>query len=116
MGNIASSSAESADIHSPNGFSTRTHRSHQYHRTLLFHATETQTKYLRVFSTQSIESKIAKLKNGLPGPDGISPLFLKKCSKHVVYPVSQIMKKAFLESKLRSAWKTASVTPILKKK
>lgn len=68
------------------------------------------------FSPETIWNKISGLSvNAAPGPDGLSPGFLKRYGEVLCKPLSLIMSASFLQSKLPKAWKTASVTPIFKK-
>ena len=60
--------------------------------------------------------KISKLKsNSAPGPDGITPRFLKDHSDILSIPMSIIFNKSMYTSTVPKDWKDANVTPILKK-
>ena len=60
--------------------------------------------------------KISKLKsNSAPGPDGITPRFLKDHSDILSIPMSIIFNKSMYTSTDPKDWKDANVTPILKK-
>ncbi|KAJ3640529.1 hypothetical protein Zmor_003822 [Zophobas morio] len=50
-----------------------------------------------------------------PGPDGLSPLILKKCASWIVGPLSHIMTLSFQNSVLPPIWLQALITPIYKK-
>ena len=49
-----------------------------------------------------------------PGPDGISPFLLKKCTEQVIYPLVLLFRKSLQEGQLPEQWKKASVVPIFK--
>jgi hypothetical protein len=69
-----------------------------------------------VFSPLKVKTKLEKLnKNKSPGPDGIHPLILNKCSESLCFPLSVIFKKSFEASAVPSAWKYANVSPLFKK-
>ena len=69
-----------------------------------------------MFFLLSVIYKIGKLKtNSSPGPDGISPGFLKDYASVLPYPLSIIYNKSMYSGSVPSDWKDANVTPIYKK-
>ena len=53
--------------------------------------------------------------NKTPGPDKISPRFLKDASNVLVKPLMISFNKTLLAGKVPHEWKLANVTPIFKK-
>lgn len=49
------------------------------------------------------------------GPDGIPPLFIKKCARHLTLPLTLIFNKSLASSLFPTVWKRAKVVPIFKK-
>lgn len=49
------------------------------------------------------------------GPDGIPPLFLKKCAKYLAEPLTYIYNKSLCLGCFPAKWKKARVTPVHKK-
>lgn len=49
-----------------------------------------------------------------PGPDGISPLFLKNCASSLAEPLHLIFTKSLMAGIFPSNWKTSSLTAIFK--
>ena len=52
--------------------------------------------------------------NSSPGPDGIPPIFYRKCAANFATPVSCILNKSFFEGIVLEEWKLANVIPIFK--
>ena len=68
------------------------------------------------FTVRLVQEKISKLKsNSAPGPDGITPRFLKDHSDILSIPLSIIFNKSMYTSTVPKDWKDANVTPIFKK-
>ena len=53
-------------------------------------------------------------RNGSPGPENIHPIFIRKCSTNLAYPLLLLFKLSISEGKLPSAWKHALITPLYK--
>lgn len=69
-----------------------------------------------LFTEQDVYDKILKLKiNSAPGPDGISPRFLKDHIDILALPLSVIFNKSMYHGVVPKDWKVANVTPIFKK-
>ena len=67
-------------------------------------------------SAEIVEKKIKKLKtHSAPGPDGIHATLLKKCSKEISEPLSEIFQKSMEEGKLPDDFKRTNITPLFKK-
>ncbi|XP_045448929.1 uncharacterized protein LOC123657427 [Melitaea cinxia] len=49
------------------------------------------------------------------GPDGIPPIFIKKCHKYLTLPLKIILDKSLESSTFPDAWKAANILPIFKK-
>ncbi|CAM1329914.1 Uncharacterised protein r2_g3902 [Pycnogonum litorale] len=65
---------------------------------------------------ETVQKQLASLKESkAPGPDGISPRILSKLSDVLALPITIIFKKSMEEGKIPDEWRTANVTPILKK-
>lgn len=68
------------------------------------------------FTTTQIHRAIKKLKaNSSGGPDGIPPIFYKRCSSAIVYPLSLLFTLSFNNSFIPPEWHHSYVTPIYKK-
>jgi len=50
-----------------------------------------------------------------PGPDGIHPLVLKRCTEVLATPLSIIFQKSYTDGKIPNDWKLANISPIHKK-
>ena len=50
-----------------------------------------------------------------PGPDGLSPLVLKKASPALGYPLSVLFNRSMNAVRVLSDWKQTLITPIFKK-
>ena len=50
-----------------------------------------------------------------PGPDGVSPHFLKKCAEQLTWPLTFIFRQCLQHGVWPSQWKEARVTPVHKK-
>lgn len=73
------------------------------------------TLHLIQFSQNDIEQIFLNLEiNKSCGPDGISPLFIKRCAHALAYPLSLIYNKSLRTGIFPSYWKLAYVTPIFK--
>ena len=67
-------------------------------------------------SVEGVESRLLSLdSNTAMGPDGIHPLVLKNCAKHLARPLSTIFKRSLGEGLVPKAWKRSVVIPIFKK-
>ncbi|KAG5880848.1 hypothetical protein JTB14_034257 [Gonioctena quinquepunctata] len=53
--------------------------------------------------------------NKSPGPDELTPTFLKECSFSLSYPLSLIMPQSFDTATLSRKWKIAVIKPIYEK-
>ena len=63
-----------------------------------------------------VESKLSKLDtNKATGPDGVSPLFLKKCAAVLAEPLSIIYNRCFETGTWPTSWKCSHVVPVHKK-
>ena len=67
------------------------------------------------FSLGSVKKKLAALKNGASGPDGISPKFLKEYADELAPALTMIFNKSMEEGLVPEDWRVANVTPIFKK-
>ena len=68
------------------------------------------------FTASLVQEKISKLKsNSAPGPDGITPRFLKDHYDILSISLSIIFNKSMYTSTVPKDWKDANVTPIFKK-
>lgn len=69
-----------------------------------------------IFTSTIVLRAIKKLKiNSSGGPDGIPPIFYKRCSAVIAYPLSILFNLSFNSSLLPAVWLRAYVTPIYKK-
>ena len=69
-----------------------------------------------LFEKQDIEEMLSFLKTDkAPGPDGLSPLILKRASATLSYPLSILFNRSMQVSKVPAEWKQALVSPIFKK-
>lgn len=67
------------------------------------------------FTLQEVEDKITALdihKNA--GPDGIPPIFLKKCCNSLSGPLCSLFQKSFDNGTFPNTWKTSTLFPIFK--
>lgn len=68
------------------------------------------------FSPDDIFKKLKELDtNKSPGPDNLSPTFLKSCANALKYPLHLLMEQSFHSATLPLIWKEARVKPIFKK-
>ena len=68
------------------------------------------------FSTDIVLKKLSNLNsNKAPGPDGIHPIILQRCSDLLALPLSIVFSKCFSSGLVPHDWKIANVTPIFKK-
>ena len=68
------------------------------------------------FPVDVVLDKLLHLKvNKSPGPDGIHPIILQKCSDLLALPLSIVFTKCFHNSFVPPDWKIANVSPIFKK-
>jgi hypothetical protein len=69
-----------------------------------------------LFSASLVAKAIKKMKlKAKGGPDGIPPVFLKKCSTHLCEPLTYIFKLSFESGFLPVDWRRAYIAPIYKK-
>lgn len=69
-----------------------------------------------VFTTNTVRNAIKKLKaRSSGGPDGIPPIFYKKLTDVLCYPLAKLFNACFDHKYLPPVWKRAFVTPIFKK-
>lgn len=50
-----------------------------------------------------------------PGPDGIPPIILKKCSSIIAFPLQLLFELSLKSGKFPSVWKKSFITPVFKK-
>ena len=68
------------------------------------------------FSPYKVQKKLEALKpNSAPGPDKITPRFLKANAKSMSVPLAWLFNKSLAEGAIPPDWKLANVTPIFKK-
>ena len=68
------------------------------------------------FNVEDVYKKLHALQpDTSPGPDKINPKILKECARHLAKPLYLIFQKSLNEGYVPLNWKTAEVTPILKK-
>lgn len=69
-----------------------------------------------IFTAEKVETAITSLKpNSSPGPDEITPVFLKNCVQVLKEPLSHLLNTIMSTGDFPLAWKRAVVTPIYKK-
>ena len=67
-------------------------------------------------TTEEVQTSLLSLdQNTAMGPDGIHPMVLKNCAKHLAYPLSIIFKRSLGEGLVPKSWKKSIVIPIFKK-
>ena len=67
------------------------------------------------FSCETVKKKLAALRNGASGPDGITPKFLKEYANELAPALTMIFNKSMCEGLVPEDWRVANVTPIFKK-
>ena len=68
------------------------------------------------FSVDAVLKKLHHINpNKAPGPDGIHPVILHKCSNVLAVPLSIIFCKRFADGVVPPDWRIANVTPLFKK-
>ena len=67
-------------------------------------------------SSEKVKKKIDELKpNSAPGPDGITPRFLKLTANAMSKALATIFNRSLQSGIVPEDWKSANVTPIFKK-
>jgi hypothetical protein len=66
-------------------------------------------------TTEAVRFKLHQLQvNKAPGPDMVSPRFLKACADELAGPLTILFNHSLEKGKLPTAWKTFTITPIYK--
>ena len=69
-----------------------------------------------IFTRKDIKEKLDRLKpTPAPGPDSLSPYFLKEFANYLCEPLALIFTMSFNTGIVPQQWRTANVTPIFKK-
>lgn len=68
------------------------------------------------FTAEKVKAALADLKShASPGPDLVSPIFLKNCADTISPLIAEAMSESFNNTKVPETWKSATVIPIYKK-
>ena len=67
-------------------------------------------------NVRKVREKIKRLRKGAAAdPDSIGPMLLQELVEEVAYPLALVMKKTLEDGSMPEDWRTANVTPIIKK-
>lgn len=67
------------------------------------------------FATEEIKEKILNLDTSKsPGPDGLSPIFLRECCSSLLNPLKQLFQLSFDTGIFPTTWKISNLIPIYK--
>ena len=69
-----------------------------------------------LFNKEDVEKMLSNINpDKAPGPDGLSPVVLKRASTVLAYPLSVLFNRSMQEARLPADWRQALITPIFKK-
>ena len=71
-------------------------------------------KVCRLYSMTELEVALSQMKNGAPGPDGVTPQMLKELSNKGKKILLRVLNHSLSTGQVPTAWRRASVVPIHK--